>query len=52
MKTKTYEEFNSDFRNIDSALHRLQTTIQALLDIESYIIASFLLKIIEEDEKN
>lgn len=33
-----------DFRNIDSALHRLQTSIQALLDIGSYIIASLGLK--------
>ncbi|MEK7846484.1 MAG: HepT-like ribonuclease domain-containing protein [Nitrospinota bacterium] len=35
--SKTYEEFIADFRNIDSALHRLQTSIQALLDIGSYI---------------
>jgi len=33
LKAKTYEDFTSDFRNIDSALHRLQTSIQALLDI-------------------
>ena len=44
LKTKTYEDFISDFRNIDSALHRLQTSIQALLDIGSYIIASLGLK--------
>jgi len=44
LKSKTYEEFTSDFRNIDSALHRLQTSIQALLDIGSYIIASLGLK--------
>ena len=42
--SKTYEDFISDFRNIDSALHRLQTSIQALLDIGSYIIASLGLK--------
>lgn len=33
------EEFVSDFRNIDSALHRLQTSIQALIDIASYVNA-------------
>lgn len=43
-RSKTYEEFISDFRNIDSALHRLQTSIQALLDIGSYIIASLGLR--------
>src|SRR4030043_222514 len=43
-KNKPYEEFAADFRNIDSALHRLQTSIQALLDIGSYIIASLGLK--------
>ena len=44
LKKKTYKDFISDFRNIDSALHRLQTSIQALLDIGSYIIASLGLK--------
>ncbi len=44
LRTKTYEDFTSDFRNIDSALYRLQTSIQALLDIGSYIIASLGLK--------
>jgi uncharacterized protein YutE (UPF0331/DUF86 family) len=44
LKRKTYEDFISDFRNIDSTLHRLQTSIQALLDIGSYIIASKGLK--------
>lgn len=44
LKTKTYKDFISDFRNIDSVLHRLQTSIQALLDIGSYIIASLGLK--------
>jgi uncharacterized protein YutE (UPF0331/DUF86 family) len=32
----TYQEFAADFRNIDSALHRLQTSVQALVDIGSY----------------
>lgn len=36
----TYEEFASDFRNLDSALHRLQTSIQALIDIGSFVVAS------------
>lgn len=41
---KPYEEFISDFRNIDASLHILQTSIQALLDIGSYIIASLGLR--------
>ena len=44
LKSKTYNDFISDFRNTDSALHRLQTSIQALLDIGSYIIASLGLR--------
>ena len=39
-----YETFISDFRNIDSALHRFQTSIQALVDIGGYIIASLGLR--------
>jgi uncharacterized protein YutE (UPF0331/DUF86 family) len=31
-------EFSADIRNLDSALHRLQTTIQALLDIGAYVV--------------
>src|SRR5947209_19633723 len=33
-------DFASDARNLDSALHRLQTSIQALLDIGAYIVGS------------
>lgn len=44
LRLKTYEDFISDFRNIDSCLHRLQTSIQALLDMGSYIIASLGLR--------
>ena len=40
LRAMGYEEFTSDFRNVDSALHRLQTSIQALVDIGAYIIAS------------
>jgi len=36
LKGKSYEDFVSDFRNVDSALHRLQTSIQALLDIRCF----------------
>ncbi|MEO6593235.1 MAG: HepT-like ribonuclease domain-containing protein [Planctomycetota bacterium] len=32
----TFAEFAADFRNVDSALHRLQTSIQALIDVGSY----------------
>lgn len=44
LKSKSYQEFVSDFRNIDSTLHRMQTSIQALLDIGGYIIACLGLK--------
>ena len=35
----TFEEFAADFRNLDSALHRLQTSIQALIDVASFACA-------------
>lgn len=35
----TYEEFRSDFRNVQTALHLLQTAIQALIDLGSYLIS-------------
>ncbi|MBN1609428.1 MAG: DUF86 domain-containing protein [Polyangiaceae bacterium] len=35
----SYAEFAADFRNLDSALHRLQTGIQALIDLASYLVA-------------
>lgn len=44
LKAKSYESFIRDFRNIDSALHRFQTSIQALLDIGAHIVASLGLK--------
>jgi uncharacterized protein YutE (UPF0331/DUF86 family) len=44
LSSKTYEEFISDFRNIDASLYILMTSIQALLDIGSYIIASLGLR--------
>lgn len=44
LSVKSFQEFTSDFRNIDSALHRLQTSIQALVDIGGYIIASLGLR--------
>ena len=44
LRAMSYEEFKSDFRNIDSVLHRLQTSIQALVDIGGYIIASLGLR--------
>lgn len=40
----SYTDFASDFRSVDSALHRLQTSIQALLDIGGYIVAALGLK--------
>ncbi len=39
LPTATYEEFISDFRNTTSALHLLQTSIQALADIAGYVVS-------------
>jgi uncharacterized protein YutE (UPF0331/DUF86 family) len=35
----SYAEFSGDFRNLDSALYRLQTSIQVLIDLASYLVA-------------
>ncbi|MFW5876511.1 MAG: type VII toxin-antitoxin system HepT family RNase toxin [Myxococcota bacterium] len=35
----TYDEFVADFRTVDSALHRLQTSIQVLIDVGSFVVA-------------
>lgn len=35
----TFEEFSADFRNLDSALYRLQTSIQAILDIGAVLVS-------------
>lgn len=44
LRAMGYAAFISDFRNIDSTLHRLQTSIQALVDIGGYVIASLGLR--------
>ncbi len=44
LRSLGYKEFTSDFRNVDSALHRLQTSIQALVDLGAYIVASLGLR--------
>lgn len=44
LKEKTYEDFASDFRNTDSALYRLQNTMQTIFDIGSYITTSLELR--------
>lgn len=35
----SFEEFAGDFRNVDSAQHRLQTSIQALINVGSFLLA-------------
>ena len=35
----TLVEFSSDFRNLDSALHRLQTSIRALIDVGGFVVS-------------
>lgn len=44
LPTTTYGDFTSDFRNVDSALHRLQTSVQALIDIAAYVASSLGLR--------
>jgi len=36
-------DFVADVRNLDSTLHRLQTSIQALLDLAAYVVGSLKL---------
>lgn len=36
----TLEEFLSDPRNVDAALHRLQVAIQILIDVGSHVVAT------------
>jgi uncharacterized protein YutE (UPF0331/DUF86 family) len=40
----TLAEFESDFRNVQSALHLLQTSIQSLIDIGSWYCAALGLR--------
>lgn len=35
----SYDEFSGDFRNVASALHLRQTSIQALIDLGSFVVA-------------
>lgn len=35
----SFDEFASDSRNLDATLHLLQTSIQALIDLASYLVA-------------
>lgn len=44
LKQYTYDELLSRFELVDSVIHRLQTSIEALLDIGRYIIASLGLR--------
>jgi uncharacterized protein YutE (UPF0331/DUF86 family) len=34
----SFEEFMADFRNLDSALHRFQTAIEAMIDICAHFV--------------
>lgn len=45
LKKYSLDELLSHFERVDSVLHRLQTTIEALLDIGRYIISSLGLRI-------
>lgn len=44
LPTATYDQFMADKRNLDAALHRLQTAIQALIDVGSYVVAALGLR--------
>jgi uncharacterized protein YutE (UPF0331/DUF86 family) len=35
----SFEEFSANFRNVAAVLYLLQTSIQALIDLASYLIA-------------
>ena len=35
----SFDEWRSDFRNVQATLHLLQTSIQALLDVGAYLVA-------------
>jgi uncharacterized protein YutE (UPF0331/DUF86 family)/predicted nucleotidyltransferase len=48
LKRFNFSEFTSDFRNVQSALHLLQTSIEALADISRYVIRSLGLPTAEE----
>lgn len=39
LRKYTFEEFSSNFEHIDTTIHNIQTSIEALLDIGRYIIA-------------
>lgn len=41
--SSTYEEFAADFRNVAAALYLLQTSIQAVIDLAGYLVASNVL---------
>ena len=40
LRCYSYEEFIGNFERVDSTIYRLQTSVEALLDISRYIIAS------------
>ncbi|MFQ5586508.1 MAG: DUF86 domain-containing protein [Thermodesulfobacteriota bacterium] len=44
LRDQGYEEFISDFRNIDSGISRLQSSIAALREIENHIVSLFNLE--------
>jgi uncharacterized protein YutE (UPF0331/DUF86 family) len=39
----SYDEFVGDFRNVGSAIYYMQTSIQALIDIASWLLARLAL---------
>lgn len=45
LRKYTFEEFGSNFEHIDTTIHNIQTSIEALLDIGRYIIAELSLKL-------
>lgn len=45
LKKYSFEELKSSFERVDSIIHRLQSSIEALLDIGRYIIAELGLRI-------
>ncbi|MFQ5330375.1 MAG: HepT-like ribonuclease domain-containing protein [Thermodesulfobacteriota bacterium] len=51
LRDQGYEEFTSDFRNIDSSLLRLQQTVKAFLALEMQIAALLSIEALPPDDE-
>ena len=44
LRQQPFEVFATDFRNVDSAIHRLQISVEAMFDLCAHFVARFRLK--------